>query len=132
MFKTAADNLSLSIELNEQGDVWNEKIVADLKEKRKFEISRSQTARLEISRLENSHPESSSNKSSSTSSLSYQKQLLPADYSGISETFSKITKKWALNTDKIVEDVMHEASKEFIVKQYVFSVHSYDTLLVFQ
>ncbi|KAI7889219.1 uncharacterized protein EV154DRAFT_287958 [Mucor mucedo] len=53
---------------------------------------------------------------SSTSSLSYQRQLSTFDYLNISETFSKLTKKWKLKTGRMVEDVMYKASKEFIVK----------------
>lgn len=114
VFKTAVNNLSLSIEMNEQGDIWNEKIVDDLKEKR-LATSRSETPH--STTFESSSNESRNKTHSSTSSLSYQRQLLPVDYSNISETFSKLTKKWKLKTDRIVEDVMHKASKEFIVEQ---------------
>lgn len=113
MFKTAVNSLSLSIEMSEQGDLWNEEIVDDLKEKR-LANSRSETSH--STTFESSSNESR-NKTCSTSSLSYQRQLLPVDYSNISETFSKLTKKWKLKTDRIVEDVMHKASKEFIVEQ---------------
>ncbi|RCI02398.1 hypothetical protein CU098_002707, partial [Rhizopus stolonifer] len=49
-------------------------------------------------------------------------KLTLVDYSNISANFAKIKKKWKLKSGKMVEDIMFEASKDFIVEHPAHSL----------
>lgn len=108
-FKKAAAQLSLPIDTSDREDLWDYFIIQYIKEKEPKELDSVTSG------------SNSTNKSyNSTSSLLYQRKLTLVDYSNISANFAKIKKKWKLKSGKMVEDIMFEASKDFIVEQLVF------------
>lgn len=106
-FRNGASFLSLQVDMNEREDCWKNEIVPELKRKSSEDVEDS----------DSSSKQTSSKSCASTSSLLYQRKLLPSDYLNISQVSSKLTKKWELKSHRMVEDVVFETSKEFVVEQ---------------
>lgn len=82
------------------------------------------TWRLIFSNLESSlvrdqaaSTETSSTPKSSTSSLQYQQKLSNEDFLLLKSSYESIQNKWVLRSGTCVEDIMYEASREFIYEQ---------------